>query len=538
MRFSSFRPARRSPAPGCPAAPFVALFLLLLALAPLPGVQAAALDPQSTSQWIERIERAGRTSGEQWTVLVKDLNSGRTILEHHPDLRLVPASNRKIITSALALERFGPEYKFSTELGLTQGLRTSDGQITSSLVLRSEGDPTLSQEFLRNQNPADVLRSWVAHLETLGLKHIQGTLYIDASAFGTEQQTFPAVWDPVNRNQSFAAIPSALALGGNVIRVSARPSSTIGNSGRVSLFPSSTGISLVNLTRTVGGRADGLEARFSANGRELHVSGRLGSRAGTQVVEVPVARPLDYVREILIEALADEHVEVKGGVKILTDPREAGALRIVRSIARHDSPPLPELLGKMMKQSDNFLAEQIWRATAHRASGSGTLEAARRNEQLWLAKHGLPRIEPGYDGSGLSRMNRISAAEQVGVLQSIFDSPYGPYLLHSLPVSGRSGTLRGRSFGGAPGRVFAKTGTLSGVGSLSGFITDKAGRPRWVFSMIGNARHNTNGGLTLRQNQIMKLLLRKLDGEEQETLVRAPDKRREKDLKVYPEQPS
>jgi D-alanyl-D-alanine carboxypeptidase len=98
--------------------------------------------------------------------------------------------------------------------------------------------------------------------------------------------------------------------------------------------------------------------------------------------------------------------------------------------------------------------------------------------------------------------------------------------------------LKRRDFGAKPGRVFAKTGTLKGVSALSGFVLDTENRPRWAFSLIGNAPRGTNGRLTVRQNQIMKLLVRKLDGEEAPLPERAPVKRRDRGLKVYVEHPS
>ncbi len=503
-----------------------------------PGSVRAADDPSSIGEWLELLDRAEQRYQERWSVLVKDLSTGEIILAHEPDRVLIPASNRKIATFALILERFGPEYTFSTELGMTPGSRHEEGWISSSLVLRSNGDPSFSRKYLRNQNPADYLRGWIHHLDTLGLTRFQGAFFIDASAFGTEQQVYPSVWDTSNRNESFAALPSALAINGNLIEVNASPTSGGGRPGRIQLYPATGALKLQNDTRIVSGRVHGLESLFSPEGDALIVKGRLGDRVGTQVVSVPLARPLDYLKSIVEIALAEEGIQVQGGVHVLTDPRLAGGIEIDRVVARHDGPPLPDLLGRMMRESDNFFAEQFWRAAAHRATGLGTMEAARRTEQEWLSRHGIPWVEPGYDGSGLSRLNQISASGQTAMLQAIYESPYGPYLLHSLPASGRDGTLKRRNFGAKSGRVFAKTGTLTGVSALSGFLLDTENRPRWVFSMIGNAPRGTNGRLTVRQNQIMKLLVRKLDGEEAPLPGRAPIKRRERGLKVYVEHPS
>lgn len=511
----------------------------MLAFPMPPEVAGASGDPRSIGEWTEGLGRAERSYGEQWSVLVKDLVTGEEILSYRPDHRLLPASNRKIVTLALALDRYGPEHRFSTMLGLTPGGRTEDGWITSSLVLRSAGDPSFRKDHLRDQNPATYLRSWISHLDTLGLQRFQGGFYIDGSAFGPDQQSYPDYWDYNNRKQSFAAIPSAIAINGNVLRVTANPSSTRGNAGKIALYPGSTGLNVLNQTKTVAGRTSGLEAEFSPGGYDLIVKGGLGQSVRTQVIELPLSRPLDYLKALTTAALEAEQIQVTGGVHILTDPRQAAGLTIERVVASHDSPPLPELLGVMMRESDNFYAEQLWRAAAFRATGEGTQEAARRTEQEWLNRQGLPWVEPGYDGSGLSRLSRISAEGQVAVLSAILNSPYGAYLVHSLPASGKNGTLRQRSFGATAGRVIAKTGTLTGVAALSGFILDTQGRPRWVFSMLGNAPRHTNGRLTVRQNQIMKLLIQKMDGRGEVAVpAGAPIKRRQGTLKVSVEHPS
>lgn len=523
--------------PGFRAGVTALLAGLFLVLPSFPAVGASG-DPRSIGDWLERLDRAERTYHEEWSVLVADLATGEVVLSYEPDRLVIPASNRKIATFALALERFGPEYRFSTQLGLTPGARNDEGWITSSLVLQSNGDPTFSRKHLRNQNPAEYLQGWIRHLDTLGLIRFQGAFFIDASAFGTEQQIYPDTWDYDNRRQSFAAIPSAIAINDNLIRVSAYPASEKWAAGRIHLYPASGGLGLRNETRTVTGRTLGLKAEFSVDGRELLVSGGLGQRSGTQVLSVPLARPLDYMKSLVEGALEAEGIEVQGGVHVLTDPRQTGSLTIDRVVARHEAPPLPELLGTMMRESDNFYAEQFWRAAAHRATGLGTLDGARRTEQEWLNRHGLSWVEPGYDGSGLSRLNRISASGQVAVLRALFDSPYGAYLFHSLPGSGQDGTLKRRDFDAEDGRVLAKTGTLTGVSALSGFILDGDERPRWVFSMIGNAPRGTKGRLTVRQNQIMKLLIHKLDGRQEPLQERVPMKRRERGLKLYVEHPS
>ncbi len=385
--------------------------------------------------------------------------------------------------------------------------------MTAAAVLRGSGDPTLHPRYLNQRNPATVLREWIKKLRFSGITRLQGDFILDASAFGSEQDTHPSAWGTDHIGDSYAPYPSALALNDNLLLITVHRSASA--RGSVNLFPSLEGIRISNSMNT-GSGPSGLGAKFVDGTLTLSLTGRVDRRTGETGAQVPVVKPLAYIAAIIEDELKLSGVELAGKMKIITDPAEAKAYEIMTLLEHHESPPLGELLKIMTKESDNFLAEQIWRATAYRASGKGDIESARRLEKAWYAERKIGMIEPGWDGSGLSRRNSVSASEQVAVLDAIYRSPLRESAIECLAVSGRSGTLRGRNFGGSAGRVVGKTGTLSGVGALSGYIRDNSGRERYVFSLVGNAPTNTRGRLTTRQNQIMNILLRRMDSEQNE----------------------
>lgn len=464
--------------------------------------------PSGMAAWVATLDQAAKANQERWSIFVKDMDTGEVILTYAANDRLIPASNRKIMIFALAMEYLGPEHRFKTEFGLA---RPSSGgpAAPQSVVLRSNGDPTMEPRFLNQKNPAAVIKGWVSDLRARGVTRVAGNVLLDASAFGGEQDVQPDAWGGDHINFSYAPRPSALAMNGNLIEVRAFPRGS--GAASVDVFPCLSGLSINNETHVVSGRSAGLDARFTSdNSLALDVTGRLGSGSGMCATQIPVGRPLDYVRALVENEFKAQGIQVAGAVRVMTDPAEARSYPIETLVDMHESPPLIELLQIMMRDSDNFLAEQIWRATAFRALGKGDPAEARRLERRWLKERGLTS-EPGYDGSGLSRKNAVSAMEVAAVLEKIYRGPYQPFLLRVLPESGRSGTLRGRSMGGQAGRVAAKTGTLSGAQALSGFIRDTQGRERWVFSMLGNAPANTNGRLKMRQDQIMKILFREMD---------------------------
>lgn len=463
---------------------------------------SSSSEPRTIDAWIASVRAGEKAYREQWSVLVKDLESGRTILSYGASDRLIPASNRKVMVFAMAMDKLGPEYRFRTELGFTKSYGRDGGTITASAVLRGTGDPTLRDRYLEGRNPADLIRDWVRKIREQGITTIRGDFVIDASSFGDEQDRHPLAWENYHRNYSYAPYPSAIALNENLLRVTA-------TSSGVRAYPSMAGLPFDSGIRWVSGSTRGLDAKFVSG--SLVVGGTLGRSVSTHETEIPLERPLQLVRGIVVEALRDSGITVSGKVRIVTDPREAAKSRIETVIASRESPPLLGLLDQMLTSSDNFLAEQIWRATAYRATGDGGVTSARRLERDWYVARKLPWIEPGWDGSGLSRMNRVSASEMVAVLEVLQRSPWRPFLAECLPRSGISGTLKGRSFGTESGRVLAKTGTLSGATSLSGVMNDRAGRPRFVFSILSNAPDTTYGRLKSRIDQIMKIMFETMD---------------------------
>jgi len=468
----------------------------------------SAGDPTTVSSWVDSVKKGESAYKEEWSVYVRDLESGKVILDYKGNEKLVPASNRKIVSYGLAIEKLGPEFKFKTELGLTKDYGREGGTINATAILRGNGDPSLSPRYLGQKNPASLVREWIQYIKRLGIDRLQGDFIIDASAFGAEQDCHPASWEDNHIQQTYAPLPSAIGLNDNLIKVTVTAGSK-GGPGKVVLYPSLGNISIVNETKTSSG-SRGFGMRFDDSGRVLTVSGRVDSGKSLSG-SIPLRRPLEYVKGIVEDELKSSGITVAGKVRIVTDPNEGRKYIIQNLIAMHESPPLSDLMQVMMRESDNFIAEQVLRATAWRAVGSGDIASVRKLEQGWYTKLNVAWIEPGWDGSGLSRMNMISAADQVAILMAMNRTPYRSFFLDSLPQSGRNGTLRSRTYGASAGRVVAKTGTLSGAGSLGGYIRDKSGRERWAFTFFGNAPRNTGGRLTTRQNQIMTILIGLLD---------------------------
>ncbi len=503
----------KSPADGAVLG-LLLVWVALFASAAGPVWAKSTPPPKTIEQWESRVRRAEDRYGEKWGVAVADLQSDQIVYRYQPERQLIPASNRKLIVLGMALHFLGPDYIYRTNFGLGRPHEGEKAHYHGDLIVRASGDPSIGfpNRDGTQENPLDLFGGWARKLGETGIAFVHGDLVIDATAFGADQNCFPAVWESYHRKHAYAPAPSALAACQNLLRITVKPAKSQGGAGRLSIFPSSKGLEIDNKTRSYWEGAKGVSADFSEGREDLVVTGRVRIKARPEVVVTPIPRPIDYLGTLLLRALEEQGIELTGGLRIETVHAPGGpSLEIAQLLETRRSPTLDLMLINMMRRSNNFQAEQIWRSAAARVTGSGGLAEARRVEQSWYRRIGHPWIEPGYDGSGLSRRNRVSANELMLVAKYLYYSTYRDFVLQTMPVSGRRGTLRKRSFFKAGRRVSAKTGTLSGASALTGYIHDRQGHPRYVFSVIGNAKRDTHGRMSIRVNHLMKILIRRMD---------------------------
>lgn len=464
----------------------------------------------TTQDWLAKTHQGEQNLHERWSVLVRDLDTSRVVFSYSPDRRLVPASNRKIATFAVALDLLGPDHRFKTELGLSSPHPYNAAHYHGDVVLRATGDPTLDNPYLNiSLNPAALFKEWARKLRLEeGVAYVHGDLVIDATEFGFEQNAYPAVWDGRHRDNAYAVVPSALAVSQNLLRATVMPT-RVGKAGAVELAPAGMGVRTINRTITTARSRQGVSMAFNDDASEIVLNGGVSARSSAEVAAVPMPKPLDMIAGAMRQALTDAGVRLIGKVRIECDP--ARAQRILKVVASRESPTLNQILAPMMLHSNNFIAEQVWRAAVSRVRRGAGLDDARRIELDCYKRHGLPWIQPGYDGSGLSSRDLMSANELVAIVDMLYRSPNRELLLGSLPVAGESGTLRHRSYGRSEGRVIAKTGTLDGACALTGFVLNARHDPKYVFSIVGNANRNTDGRLSSRITELLTILIRQLD---------------------------
>lgn len=421
-----------------------------------------------------------RTRSGTWGAMVISLTRGDTLYAENPGEEMMPASTMKLFTSAIAFDRFGPNYQFSTDI-MRDGAVGPDGTLRGNIYIRGDGDPALSGKFLPG-GPSAPMNRLADLVAQQGIRHITGSVIGDASGF--DDQKIPDGWLTRYLQASYAARVSALSLNENLVAVSVTPSAP-GQPASVVLEPSTGAIPLVANVRTVFGGGARLVFRKLGDGT-IQANGSIGTRAGTRKYVYIVDDPASFTTGAFRNALLARGVRVDGGIQLGKTPSTAA------KVAGLASPPLASMIAAMNRESINHYAELLFRDAARgpRREAVGTVRTASALlNQFFATKVGADTTRLFFaDGSGLSTLDRVTARAQVQLLGYAHHASWGPWLHSSLPVAGNSELLKRRMRNTpAEGNLHAKTGTTNDVIGLAGYVTAVNGEVL-AFSFLYNGR--------------------------------------------------
>jgi D-alanyl-D-alanine carboxypeptidase/D-alanyl-D-alanine-endopeptidase (penicillin-binding protein 4) len=415
-------------------------------------------------------------------VQVMSASDGDVLFAHNADRLFNPASNTKMLTTAAALTQLGPDYTYAT--ALLGAAPDADGVIHGDVDLRGSGDPSLTT--------AD-LAELAAQVAARGITRVEGSILADGR-----------FRDPEHPDQSVGEL--ALILDRNTYAVRVLPGE-VGHPAAVEIEPALTDYFVVEGAPTTSAKKTRLaiDVRRDLHGDRLIVSvrGRVNEKSDARVRR-RLADGALYAAAALRRALADFGVEVTGGVRAGGLPGDAPV------IAVHHSGPLSEICRVSNKESNNFVAEAIFRTVGGEQYGvPGTPAKGSRAVDDLLAPLGIERSSYTIvNGSGLTHANRIQPSALSHLLRHLyFDLSIAPEFMASLAVGGIDGTIRNRFIGtDAVGLVRAKTGTLSGVSALSGYVGEKS--EVLIFSIfVEGFRHRTLTAIRQAQVRMVEAML-------------------------------
>lgn len=416
--------------------------------------------------------RAPTLRGAHVGLLIFDTVRGTPIFARNADDEFMPASNFKLIVGSASLQRLGLGFAFTTTVLADGPVR--DGTLEGSLYLHGGGDAHLT---------AADLDAAAAALAAQGIKRVSGSVVTDASYFDSQRYGFGWSWDDLP--YYYAPVVSALELEEGTVHIFMTPGSSAGAPVQLRVFPASSAYTIDN--RLITGPASSKDTsnivRPWDEPRTIELTGSypLGAKESGDIAAA-VPDPPSYAGDVFARALAAHGIAVAGAMRAGQAPAGATVLWT------HASERLPQLLADFWYPSDNLMGELFLKQLGVVQGGEpGTDANGILLETQFLRSIGVdPATVTIADGSGLSQYDRITPRDLTQILQADWNAPYRDVMLDALPVAGVRGTLR-YAYIHTPAEfnVWAKTGSISHVRTISGFVKTKDHGPV-TFSFLLN----------------------------------------------------
>jgi len=447
-------------------------------------------------------------------VSIMHADTGELLYSHNGDIRLHPASNQKLLSGMAGLEVLGEDYTFSTEV-LTDG-EVRGPVLHGNLYIKGKGDPTLMKEDLDQ---------FAADLKSQGIDKIRGDLVGDDTWYDDIRLSTDLNWD--DEHTYNGAQVSALTISPNedydastvIVEVTANEN---GEQAEVNLTPETDYVNIVNNTEMVpAGESKSISIQREHGSNDIVIEGSMPENGTLSRSWVSVWEPTGYAVDVFKKSLEEQGIEFIGnsGVRLDETPEEATLL------TSRDSMPLEELYIPFMKISNNGHAEIITKEMGRVVHDEGSWSAGLDVMEDVLADLGVNTDTVLLrDGSGMSHKNYIPANEIAQLLFSAQDKDWFPAFENSLPVAGVDerfvgGSLRYRmTEGPAQGNVTAKTGSLTSVSTLSGYVTT-LDEEDLIFSIMVNNYLGATSNITNFENEVATMLAEHdFSGDQGETL--------------------
>jgi D-alanyl-D-alanine carboxypeptidase/D-alanyl-D-alanine-endopeptidase (penicillin-binding protein 4) len=413
-----------------------------------------------------------------WGVVLLD-PSGKQLYARNADRMFIPASNTKLVVTAVGSALLPPDWTVRTSVYSSGPVE--DGVVRGDLVLYGRGDPTMSKRCYAvdttaagacDTDPFQRLRVLAAALRARGITTVTGDLVGDGSYFSGDLVN--GDWEEYDLNWWYAAPVSGLGFNDNSIDFTYAPGTAAGAPAVVTFTPDFGTIAFENRTRTVAaGQPTTIDFYREAGTMHVWAEGdvALDSKGSKEYFALP--DPDLFTALALRSVLADSGIAVLGSTRSTTDSTRYRAARQAAPLAEVESRPLKDWIFPILNTSQNWYAEMLLKQLGRQFGESGSWKGGLAVERKFLVDS--VRIDSTQfalrDGSGLSSANLVSPLSFARLLAWIHRHPHFASFSAGLPQSGQRGSLKSR-FVGTPleGLVHAKTGSISRVNTLSGYI--------------------------------------------------------------------
>jgi D-alanyl-D-alanine carboxypeptidase/D-alanyl-D-alanine-endopeptidase (penicillin-binding protein 4) len=413
-----------------------------------------------------------------WGIVVHSLDRDERLFELNPRTLLIPASTAKIVSAASAVAAVGWDYRFETTLRSDGSI--VDGTLTGDLFIVGSGDPSIGGRG------GDDFTAWVDALKALGIRRIQGRIIGDDDAIEEPRPALGWTWDDLA--YPTGALFGALNYAENRTSVTVTPGAVAGAPAVATTDPRASWRPIANRVVTAAaGSAPFIWPEQRPADPALTIGGSLPAGGRPATLAVSASNPTSWFAHAFRAALERGGISVDGDAVDIDDVPTHPVTSMLAPLYTYRSHPLSELIRPLFKESINVYGEALMRLNA--APGAlPTNDAALAGLRQRLAAWSIPADgEQLVDGSGLSRRNVIAPDTLLALLRRMYDaSPDSPWMA-ALPIAGVDGSLERRmNRTAAEGNVRAKTGTMSNIRSLAGYVTTRDGEHLAFVVMLNN----------------------------------------------------
>ena len=413
-----------------------------------------------------------------WGVVVHSLDRDERLFELNPQTLFVPASVAKIVSAISAADAVGWDYRFETAVRATAPL--VNGVLTGDLIVVGSGDPT------PEGRAGASLQVWVDALKAAGVKRVEGRIIGDDDAI--DEPRPGAAWSWEDLGYTSGALFGALNATENRLTVTIGPGSAEGAPATLSVEDFAQDRPLVNRAITTRSTEPFIWPEHRIGEEALTIAGFVRPGAQAMRLNVSAGNPTQWFVSLLRDRLIRSGVAVTGRAADIDDVQPRPDVASSTVLYTHRSQPLSAIAKAMLKDSINLYGEALMRLNAAPgvtpATNDMALEALRKRLDAWGVSKDAEHL---VDGSGLSRRDLIAPESLYALLKKMFEPAGTSPFISGLPLAGVDGSLASRMKGTpAENNLRAKTGTMSNIRSLAGYLTTRDGEHLAIVVIVNN----------------------------------------------------
>lgn len=436
-------------------------------------------------------------------VKIVDLETGKEVCSHNPNMGLTPASTMKILTTASALEIFGPKYTFKTMVSYS-GEINQQGELKGNIIVSGSGDPTLGSEYLYSDRIA-FLKSWQQAVQKAGIKSISGDIIIVDNLYGYEGISCRWIWQDLGNY--YASGTYGISVFDNTYRLSLQSGKAGTQPEILDTEPEIEGLKFENNLKAAANGLDSAYIYGTPFSYSRHLYGTIPANRQNFTIKGDIPDPGMTLGLAFADQLHTNGIILKG--KVTTSRlKNVEAGESLKKIYTHSGMPLEDIISVVNHRSNNHYAEHLFYKVGWDNESPATAYPPALSEQavkdFWKKRNIDTKGLVMYDGCGLAVGNALPAALLTDLLVYMQkDGKYKDEFYESLPLAGKEGTVRSFLKGTSlVGKARIKSGSIANVQSYAGYI--EKGEKKYAFAIIVN---NFTGSRSALKSQMEKFLL-------------------------------